>query len=101
MYMSDESLVFPADIDEPKMIMFWEVIHFIIGISLIPVGFLLKDVLILSLATVFSIFILRYFKRQLGVSKRNFLAHSAYSVGIASDDILKKYPSSYKNFAGQ
>lgn len=101
MINSEQSLIFPSDIDEPNLIMFWEVIHFIIGVSLMPLGFITKDLVVLLLTTGLSIFVLRYFKRQLGNSKRNYLAHTVYSYGYPTDDFLRKYPSSYKNFSGR
>lgn len=96
---------FPHGIDEPKLIMFWEVPVFIIGFACGTVGMIIRDPIALIVGLYAAWRVLRYFKRQLETAKRYEFMHAAYSTGMlpdtAQDPILQKFPVVHTSFTGK
>lgn len=98
---AERNFIFPDGIDEPPMILFWEIPQFIIMMSLFCLGLIMRDALIFVLCAVGTYQSGVYFKRVNSKAKRNQLKHAGYYIGLPGDPHLKKWPSSYRDYCGK
>jgi type IV conjugative transfer system protein TraL len=97
--MSHDQFSFPKDIDEPPMVMFWEIPHFIASVMPIGVGIVLRDGFVMLGCVFVTYYCLKYFKRMASKAKRNEMKHAAYAIGLPGDKSMKNWEL-YKDYTG-
>lgn len=91
----------PLDIDEPPMILFWEVPQFLIGVSAVSLGIVMQSA---SAMVVFGYLGVKYLlneKRNAISSKRGEYPHSMWAKGMRTDKKLRHYPINIRDVSGK